>query len=170
MKILPLQKKMREMIGIRSNPGWPGVLLLCINSLHLSRGTHLHSALKRHCRKCHKGNQAGEMHISSSWQQPDMGTATCTTGSHHRGAGAGRACHPGVPGNSLRTALTSWIWPKTKSFGFEDHEGTASGSMSSGEVGEEPSSAGGCSGGLRQAHTQALLHPWCGHKVGLCPV
>lgn len=63
MKILPLQKKMREMIGIRSNPSWPGVLLLCINSLHLSHGTHLHSALKRHCRKYHKGNQAGEMLI-----------------------------------------------------------------------------------------------------------
>lgn len=97
MKILPLQKKMREMIGIRSNPSWPGVLLLCINSLHLSHGTHLHSALKRHCRKQHKGNQAGEMpiperllgmagHGDSHVHHGEPGT----TG-WHRGAGAGRA-------------------------------------------------------------------------------
>lgn len=68
------------MIGIRSNPSWPGVLLLCINSLHLSHGTHLHSALKRRCRKYHKGNQAGEMLIPA-WEQPDTGTATCPKGS-----------------------------------------------------------------------------------------
>lgn len=124
MKILPLQKKMREVIGIRSNPSWPGVLLLCINSLHLSRGTHLHSALKRHCRKYHKGNQAREMRIPT--EAP--GTAGHGDGRVHHGepgttgqqGGAGArenlaAGMTGVPGNPSRTTLTFswfWFWPR----------------------------------------------------------